>query len=171
MSDLWPRIQAEFECDHPDTAVTYKDACNGVRTYRLQCTRCGANVRVVRYAEMAAHQKAAAVPFDEALKRAWWEARNARYSELREAEYEAERRRRRREYDAHIRSAEWSILRSKVMRRAGGVCEGCGDRRPTQVHHLTYERFGREMLFDVAAVCDACHEAIHEGREADGGAA
>ncbi len=47
------------------------------------------------------------------------------------------------------------------MERSGGVCEACGDAPAAQVHHLTYERIGRELLFDLAAVCLECHKKAH----------
>lgn len=34
-----------------------------------------------------------------------------------------------------------------------------------EVHHLTYERVGYEMLFDLISVCDPCHEQLHRGGE------
>lgn len=30
-----------------------------------------------------------------------------------------------------------------------------------QVHHITYERFGRELFKDLIVVCDGCHELLH----------
>jgi hypothetical protein len=66
-----------------------------------------------------------------------------------------------RRYDEHLRSSAWAALRSRVLFRADHICEGCGQHRATQVHHLTYRRLGHEMLFDLVAVCDACHAAIH----------
>jgi hypothetical protein len=49
----------------------------------------------------------------------------------------------------------------KVLARAHGLCEGCGERTATQVHHLSYKRVFDEMLFDLVAVCDACHDKLH----------
>jgi len=50
-----------------------------------------------------------------------------------------------------------------VLERDLRLCQGCRQRPATQVHHQTYRRVGREMLFDLVAVCDECHDAIHEG--------
>jgi 5-methylcytosine-specific restriction endonuclease McrA len=65
-------------------------------------------------------------------------------------------------YNAYLLSPAWRGLRAKVLQRDKLVCQGCG--RPgtaTQVHHLTYARVFRKMMFDLASVCDACHRAIH----------
>lgn len=50
--------------------------------------------------------------------------------------------------DAYIRNRQW--------------CEGCGDGKANQVHHLSYERLGRELDQDLLAVCDRCHRAFHD---------
>jgi 5-methylcytosine-specific restriction endonuclease McrA len=90
--------------------------------------------------------------------------------ERQRAEREARRQRENREwwawYDGYLESDEWRQRRQRVLRRAGGVCEGCGERTANQVHHLTYDRVGGEMLFDLVAVCDSCHRRIHMNRKA-----
>jgi 5-methylcytosine-specific restriction endonuclease McrA len=67
-------------------------------------------------------------------------------------------------YDAHLLSDQWVKLRRKVIRRAHGICEGCGERAATQIHHLTYDMLGDEMLFQLVGLCKRCHSKIH-GRE------
>lgn len=68
-------------------------------------------------------------------------------------------------YRQYLASNIWREKRWRVMERAGRICEGCGTERATQVHHLTYKRVGREMLFDLVAICDGCHEVVHEDKE------
>jgi hypothetical protein len=79
----------------------------------------------------------------------------------RQARWEDEQRLERERYNAYLWSPEWRDRRARVMQRAGTLCEGCLEQRATQVHHLTYERKYREMLFDLVAVCDNCHAEIH----------
>ena len=64
-------------------------------------------------------------------------------------------------YDRYMQTPEWKERRQLVLKRANYVCEGCGKAKATEVHHLTYERLGKEMLFDLVAVCDECHRKIH----------
>lgn len=64
-------------------------------------------------------------------------------------------------YDEYLQTDAWREKRLQVLARARNTCEGCGLVKSTQVHHLTYERVGREMLFDLVAVCDDCHREIH----------
>lgn len=65
------------------------------------------------------------------------------------------------QYSQYLSSPQWRAKRLLVLDRAGGLCEGCREREASQVHHLTYKRVGREMLFDLVAICGECHDAIH----------
>lgn len=61
----------------------------------------------------------------------------------------------------------WKARRKLVMERAGWVCEGCRINRATQVHHLTYDNWGSEFLWELVAICGECHGRVHEDREPD----
>jgi 5-methylcytosine-specific restriction endonuclease McrA len=76
---------------------------------------------------------------------------------------EAERRR---QYDAYMASPAWRRKRQMVLDRDGGICQGCRKHAASEVHHMTYVRFGCEMLFDLVSVCEDCHDKIH-GRTHD----
>jgi hypothetical protein len=65
-------------------------------------------------------------------------------------------------YNFYLKSDAWKLKRRKVRDRCGGVCEGCRDHPVTQVHHLTYEHVGNELLYELVGLCDACHERAHE---------
>lgn len=67
-------------------------------------------------------------------------------------------------YEIYLKSDEWRAKREKVLQRSRGRCEGCDDRAATQVHHLTYRRLGRELLFDLVALCGECHGTVHDER-------
>lgn len=70
-----------------------------------------------------------------------------------------------RDYDDYLKSDEWRARRILVLKRSGGVCEGCGLAEATQVHHLTYRHAKREFLFELVAVCEDCHSRLHEDEE------
>jgi hypothetical protein len=72
------------------------------------------------------------------------------------------------EHDEYLQSREWREKRSLVMERCGGVCEGCRRAKATQVHHLSYEHWKDELLWELVAVCDNCHERAHTKREPNG---
>lgn len=64
-------------------------------------------------------------------------------------------------YQAYLFSEEWKNRRSKVFKRAQGLCEGCLDARATEVHHLSYAHVFDELLFELVALCDECHRKTH----------
>jgi 5-methylcytosine-specific restriction endonuclease McrA len=63
-------------------------------------------------------------------------------------------------HGAYLRSPQWKAKAGMVMRRDGFVCQACLQNPATQVHHLTYDRWGHEPLFDLVAVCKPCHDTI-----------
>lgn len=65
-------------------------------------------------------------------------------------------------YNEYLRSPKWAVTRQKVLKRSGGLCEGCGDVKATQVHHTTYKHVGNELLWELRAICDACHDRCHD---------
>jgi hypothetical protein len=57
-----------------------------------------------------------------------------------------------------------------MLRSADYRCERCGspgDARSLEVHHLTYERLGRELPEDLMVVCWPCHD-IEDAERANG---
>ncbi|MGV3729145.1 MAG: HNH endonuclease [Sphingopyxis sp.] len=71
-------------------------------------------------------------------------------------------------YRDYLGSAEWQDRRNKVLRRCNGICEGCGEQRATEVHHLSYRHFMEEFLFELVGLCHDCHERWHgEAQEED----
>ena len=64
----------------------------------------------------------------------------------------------------------WRRLQAAARKRAGGpICEACGVHgtgrfqvgAKVELHHLTYERLGNELLADVALLCHDCHQRAH----------
>jgi hypothetical protein len=64
-------------------------------------------------------------------------------------------------YGEYLNSEQWGGLRSLVMKRAGGRCEGCGRQSAVHVHHLSYAHVFDEFLFELVAVCLDCHHRLH----------
>ncbi len=62
----------------------------------------------------------------------------------------------------YLKTIEWQEKRDEVLRRDNFTCQSCLKKRATQVHHLTYDHFGSEPLFDLISVCDECHQMISE---------
>lgn len=67
------------------------------------------------------------------------------------------------EYRQYLQGPEWDKRRREALRLADYRCEKCGEARPLQVHHLTYQRIFNESQADLQALCFPCHEWIHAG--------
>ncbi len=65
------------------------------------------------------------------------------------------------EYASYRRTPAWQEKRTRVLRRANGVCEGCLDAKATVIHHTTYAHMGDELLYELIALCQACHVKAH----------
>jgi hypothetical protein len=64
----------------------------------------------------------------------------------------------RKAYNLHIRSAQWRNTRKTLFKMRGKRCEVCGSSASQlELHHLTYERMGRESAKDLLIVCPDCH--------------
>ncbi len=60
-------------------------------------------------------------------------------------------------------SATWQTRRELYVAHYNGTCQhpDCGkQRKPLQLHHVTYKRLGVEALEDVVLVCKICHRQI-----------
>ena len=64
----------------------------------------------------------------------------------------------------HPRPQHWHDLRQRALRRDRHRCTACNSRQNLEVHHRTYERWGRERLSDVYTLCHACHQTFHQER-------
>lgn len=69
-------------------------------------------------------------------------------------------RARRKMYERYIKSEKWRRKRANKL-KANPRCEMCDGKQGLQVHHLNYERFGRERWGDVITLCRSCHVVEH----------
>jgi len=73
------------------------------------------------------------------------------------------------DYETYIRSRAWQVVRRAIILRCKGICERCKRWPVANVHHLTYERLGCELMSDLLGVCSLCHRELHNGDETDAG--
>jgi AAA domain/HNH endonuclease len=67
-------------------------------------------------------------------------------------------------YRRYLNSQAWAAKRGEILARADGECEECGaglGPGEAEVHHLSYERVGRELPEDLVALCPGCHRRAH----------
>lgn len=70
-------------------------------------------------------------------------------------------------YRRYIKSDAWKLKRRAVLQRDRGRCRHCGNAgKGLEVHHLTYVRFGHELLTDLLTLCHRCHAVVH-GQQQD----
>ncbi len=68
------------------------------------------------------------------------------------------------DYHEYILSKKWRKKRKKALIRAGNKCETCTSSFHLFVHHLTYERLGREIPRDLQVLCKNCYLMAHEDK-------
>ena len=65
-------------------------------------------------------------------------------------------------YVNYLKSEKWAAKKRAYYARHGRVCRAC---RTTQgvieLHHLTYDRLGREHMKDLISLCKPCHRECH----------
>jgi hypothetical protein len=149
-------------CGHHQRELRRRRIGNGAVIVGLQCLGCGRSVERIAKKGIDTER----LPWWDTDLEARWRARQEAYWQSRQRSFEEQREEERRQfwrrYHEHLASPKWQALRRRVFERSRGMCEGCSVNRAVQVHHLTYERLGDEMLFDLVAVCMTCHEKIHQ---------
>lgn len=161
VADVW-------ECEHLEAKIRRRTRSNGVTCYTHQCLNCGRSLREVSKNSPEVMRLADVEPFDETLPQRWKEERQTIWQERREAHQQAKFEQDVEwwaRYHAYMKSDAWKLKRGKVLLRAKGQCEGCGERPPTEVHHLTYAHLGSEFLWELVAVCARCHARAHNQPE------
>jgi hypothetical protein len=61
----------------------------------------------------------------------------------------------------YYKCAWWKHTRQAAIERANSRCEHCESIYNLQVHHLTYERLGKEIPEDLQVLCFECHRQAH----------
>lgn len=155
------------ECPCETKALVHqviKSGPSSYLAYRWQRLECGASSQFVKKETLTKEQLESAREFDPAIREAWNAESRREFQEQRVSlglDWESRRADRKRIYDEYIMSSKWKAVRDRVVAREDGVCQGCKIRKATQVHHLTYEHLGNELLWELVAVCESCHEHAH----------
>ena len=149
-----------YDCEHPHAQIRKKTDKTGRPRFYKQCLSCGNSVG--KQLKKESIQDPASVDgFDEDLKDKVWSNYQKRYEKRRNEEMQRVEEVWSRNYDLYINSPEWRERRKLVFLRAGGKCEGCLSKAATDCHHTTYDNIGQEFLFELLALCDACHKRYH----------
>jgi len=68
-----------------------------------------------------------------------------------------------RTYTEYLNHPAFRAIRAQAFMRAGGVCEMCGKRPPTDIHHVKYPPWGtfEKDASNLLAICHECHCEVH----------
>jgi len=167
-----------YTCGHESSELRRKINRGGAEMFGRQCVICGRiNGKWVKRADIADTGSLASwdVELEERSLTAWaQEERDRRASEA-----YSRSTRWWQTYNAFLSSSYWKTMRSRVMARAGNVCEACLVSPATQVHHTRYPKrppalegiewtaptmqdFVDQPLYELRAICHACHALQHQ---------
>jgi hypothetical protein len=160
----WRKYKPDCVCadEAPGVRLIAGEMADGRKNYYVECVTSRRRGSAIALAKLAPEERAEAdmhlINFSASRAAASreWEERRLEAGARRSAETEAWWR----EYDAYLRTDAWHERRAKVLERDEYVCQACLVRRAVQVHHTTYRHMFAEPLFDLVAVCVACHEEI-----------
>lgn len=79
--------------------------------------------------------------------------------------YQEELKQKQELHKQYLNSFEWKQKRLQVLKRDSYLCQGCLTNSATDVHHLTYDNWGNELLFQLISVCRQCHINIHPDKQ------
>ncbi len=65
-------------------------------------------------------------------------------------------------YTEYLESAEWKETREKALEVGGYRCKACKSNEYLDVHHLNYDRCGKEEMEDLIVLCRICHSKWHK---------
>ena len=149
------------DCKHSETKISRVTLANHSFQIRQVCQLCGGRVGLaVKKSEAPAN-----CPDDDGSKeREFLSAREAALHEIYQRHIQKQKAAGtgyQEKYAIHLRSETWASKRALVLKRSGGMCEGCLQESANQIHHLTYQHVFNELLFELVALCDSCHDIAH----------
>jgi len=68
----------------------------------------------------------------------------------------------RRRYLCHLKSRYWRQIKKARKALDNHQCTQCSSTEDLTVHHITYERLGKEDINDLITLCKVCHVNIHK---------
>lgn len=154
-------VWAEPECNHRERLV-YKPDYYGNKRFYKQCAVCN-NLTTSQIAKtkLSEDQMRNAPERVEEDQTQVYSIKNALYDALKKQLNDQINTAWWKWYNGYLNSPEWASKRRLVLKRANNICEGCGTNPATQIHHLTYDHAGHELLFELVAVCNTCHKVLH----------
>lgn len=64
-------------------------------------------------------------------------------------------------YEDYLQSDLWIQKRNMALSALGDQCQICKSKKGITVHHVSYDRIGKELIEDLSALCKSCHKMVH----------
>jgi hypothetical protein len=156
------------ECSHPERALRRIRVSGGAIQVKDECQECGKPIGLAK----AQGPETANLPFgDPEIAKAYAAKRRAIHLEILRKHRLLQQNRNSdwwKAYKVYLLSPEWAAKRRKILERAKGACEGCGNPAASMdVHHISYANRFDEFLFELVALCPRCHLRAHPKDQAD----
>ncbi|PTE12453.1 HNH endonuclease [Mesorhizobium helmanticense] len=154
-------------CSHTRQELRRLSTANGGYQVKFQCLGCGKRIGNPRKQQSDDDKFPLA---DKGVEERYENRRSQEQSEiyLKHARLQVEKQSSWwKTYNAYLQSEEWATKRELVLKRALGICEGCRIKKASEVHHLSYSHVGKEFLFELVAVCEDCHQRLHDEKQPD----
>mgnify|MGYP000374292437 FL=1 len=66
------------------------------------------------------------------------------------------------QHKLYLKTEKWRQIRIKILNRDDYKCQGCLENKATDVHHITYDNWMNEFMFELISLCRECHTKIHK---------
>ncbi len=70
-------------------------------------------------------------------------------------------------YKQYLKTRHWKSIKQAVFESRVYECTKCGVGKNLHIHHLTYDRVGKERLSDLIYLCETCHSEVHSKYKLD----
>jgi hypothetical protein len=158
------------ECKHDNRAYCQRTFVNGSIHIGTMCLNCG-DFRAVKKDSIPLPERNNLREFDPSIRDRYQESMRVAYREEAATRRENVIVENRSSMNEYYSSPQWKEKRKYRLqlnwRMHYGLCEVCSKNKATDIHHITYERFGNEWLLDLAAVCSSCHVSYHPHMQGD----
>jgi len=172
-SEELQEFRLKYRCEHPSQQMTKRVLKKGVIQYVFQCLSCGtACSKAIKKDEAFKIADGFMPDFNEELlniKNTQYRHElnqiDEKYKILQKKEVDLRKNKEDdffQKYSEYLLSDQWEYKRQKVLKRANYICESCLENQAIQVHHLTYKHVFKEPLFELVAICETCHDILHE---------
>lgn len=66
------------------------------------------------------------------------------------------------QYREYLKGEHWKNVKKSFYKVNARKCVECSSTVNLNLHHLTYDRLGKERLSDLVCLCEDCHHKLHE---------